>query len=202
MKVSKKGYVMVPRQLIHDIICECPEAAGEQEAFLRVLLYVNYKESVYRRNGAEYVCARGECLLSYVQWAMILGWSRSRTMRFFRKMFDNGRLVHLEDGHATHIRIPDYDLWALCGREKEGTPGARRDNGFGDFWEQYHEITRKDRVNPGKARKEWNKLSAGERTAAVENIENYYCHLNHTRFCLQAVNYLSNKAFRNEYGLY
>ena len=78
---------MVPRQLIHEIICECPEAAGEQEAFLRVLLYANYKESVYRRNGAEYVCARGESLFSYMQWTEIFGWRRSRTMRFFKKMF-------------------------------------------------------------------------------------------------------------------
>lgn len=54
-------------------------------------------------------------------------------------------------------------------------------------------------MNPGKARREWNKLSAGERVAAVENIENYYSHLTNTQFCLQAVNYLSNKAFLNEY---
>ena len=67
LETTEKGYVMVPRQLIHDIIRECPEAAGEQEAFLRVLLYANYKESVYRRNGAEYVCARGESLFSYMQ---------------------------------------------------------------------------------------------------------------------------------------
>ena len=53
LETTEKGYVMVPRQLIHDIIRECPEAAGEQEAFLRVLLYANYKESVYRRNGVE-----------------------------------------------------------------------------------------------------------------------------------------------------
>ena len=67
LETTEKGYVMVPRQLIHDIIRECPEAAGEQEAFLRVLLYANYKESVYRRNGVEYVCARGESLFSYLQ---------------------------------------------------------------------------------------------------------------------------------------
>ena len=98
---------MVPRQLIHDIIRECPEAAGEQEAFLRVLLYANYKESVYRRNGVAYVCARGESLFSYLQWAEILGWSRGRTMRFFKRMFACERLVHLDDGLSTHIRIPD-----------------------------------------------------------------------------------------------
>ena len=38
-----------------------------------------------------------------------------------------------------------------------------------------------------------------ERIAALENIETYYYHLNNTLFCLQAVNYLSHKAFLNEY---
>lgn len=199
IEVSRTGYVMVPRQLIHDAIHECPEAAGEKAAFLRVLLYANYKGSIYRRNGVEYVCARGESLFSYMQWAEILGWSRSRTMRFFRKMFDDGRLVHLDDGLSTHIRIPDYDAWTLRAQKKEGMTGTPSDNGFKYFWEQYHEITRKDKVNPGKARKEWNKLSVRERTAAVEHIEDYYCHLCNTQFCLQAVNYLSNKAFLNEY---
>ena len=136
---------MVPRQLIHEIICECPEAAGEQEAFLRVLLYANYKESVYRRNGAEYVCARGESLFSYMQWTEIFGWRRSRTMRFFKKMFDCKRLVHLDDGHSTHIRIPDYDAWIPRAPKKEAASATPPDNGFNDFWEQYHEITRKDK---------------------------------------------------------
>ena len=199
LESTKQGYLMVPRQLIHEIICECPEAAGEQEAFLRVLLYANYKESVYRRNGAEYVCARGESLFSYMQWTEIFGWRRSRTMRFFKKMFDCKRLVHLDDGHSTHIRIPDYDAWIPRTPKKEAASATPPDNGFNDFWEQYHEITRKDKVNPAKARKSWNRLSANERTAAVENSENYYGHLNSTLFCLQAVNYLSNKAFLNEY---
>lgn len=198
IETSRTGYVMVPRQLIHDTIRECPEAAGEKEAFLRVLLYANYKDSVYRKNGVEYVCARGESLFSYMHWMEILGWSRSRTMRFFKKMFDEGRLMLLDDGLPTHIRIPDYDAWIPHGRNKEAA-GVPSDNGFRYFWEQYHEITRKDKVNPGKARREWNKLSARERTAAVENIENYYCHLCNTQFCLQAVNYLSYKAFLNEY---
>lgn len=116
---------MVPRQLIHEIICECPEAAGEQEAFLRVLLYANYKESVYRRNGAEYVCARGESLFSYMQWTEIFGWRRSRTMRFFKKMFDCKRLVHLDDGHSTHIRIPDYDAWIPRAPKRKRRPPHR-----------------------------------------------------------------------------
>ena len=102
LETTEKGYVMVPRQLIHDIIRECPEAAGEQEAFLRVLLYANYKESVYRRNGVEYVCARGESLFSYLQWAEILGWSRGRTMRFFKRMMSGYPVRPKRNRHPAH----------------------------------------------------------------------------------------------------
>ena len=144
LETTEKGYVMVPRQLIHDIIRECPEAAGEQEAFLRVLLYANYKESVYRRNGVEYVCARGESLFSYLQWAEILGWSRGRTMRFFKRMFACERLVHLDDGLSTHIRIPDYDVRISRAAKKEPASGTPSDNGFKAFWEQTGTITTGD----------------------------------------------------------
>ena len=112
-------------------------------------------------------------LFSYLQWAEILGWSRGRTMRFFKRMFACERLVHLDDGLSTHIRIPDYDVRISRAAKKEPASGTPSDNGFKAFWEQYHEITRKDKVNPGKARKVWNKLSAGERIAALENIETY-----------------------------
>ena len=200
IEVSRKGYVMVPRQLIHDTIHECPAATGEKDAFLRVLLYANYKQSIYRKNGVEYVCARGESLFSYVQWAEILGWTRSRTMRFFKRMLDDGQLVRIDDGLPTHIGIPDYDAWAPRQSRKEGAADAPADNGFKDFWDQYHDLTGKNKVNPGKARKEWNKLSADERRLAVEHIEDYYVHLVDTKFCLQAVNYLMNKAFLNEYA--
>ncbi|MCS3209328.1 hypothetical protein NXX20_14595 [Bacteroides stercoris] len=90
-----------------------------------MLLYANYKESVYRRNGVEYVCARGESLFSYLQWAEILGWSRGRTMRFFKRMFACERLVHLDDGLSTHIRIPDYDVRISRAAKKNRHPAHR-----------------------------------------------------------------------------
>lgn len=56
-----------------------------------------------------------------------------------------------------------------------------------------------DKRNICKARREWNKLSAGERIRVVENIENYYMHVENIKFCLRATNYLAYKAFDNEY---
>lgn len=196
---NQKGYVMVPRTLLHDAIQEHPEASGDKDAFLRVLLYVNYRPNVFCKNGMEHHCERGESLFSYEQWAGVLGWSRSRTRRFFQRLFDEGVAEIVPDTIVSHIRIPEYDAWLAAPAKKDRTAKPATDNGFKNFWDQYHEITLQDKRNVSKARKEWNKLSAGERIRAVENIENYYVHVDDVRFCLRAVNYLAYKAFDNEY---
>ena len=71
--------------------------------------------------------------------------------------------------------------------------------GFDDFWDLYHRITQKDKINIARARKEWNKLTATEKKLALENIEEYYAHQKDIRFCKQAATYLADKAFLNEY---
>lgn len=198
-EIIQKGHIMVPRTLLHDAIKEHPEAAGYNEAFLRVLLYVNYKPTVFWKNGVEHACGRGESLFSYEQWSLLLGWSRTRTRRFFQHLFDEGVAELVPDSIVSHIRIPDYDAWLSTPARSKHDAKPVADNGFQHFWDEFHEGTHQDKRNVSKARKEWAKLSAAERIRAVENVESYYIHLGNTKFCLGAVNYLAYKAFDNEY---
>lgn len=195
----RKGYVMVPRALLHDAMQEHPAASGYKDAFPRVLFYVNYKPSVFWRNGTSHSCGRGESLFSYGQWAELLGWSRTRTRRFFQRLFDEGTAVLVPDTIVSHIRIPDYDTCVSVSAKAESNSKPSADDGFRGFWDEYHEVTCQDKRNISKARREWGKLSADERRRAVENITDYYMHLDNVKFCLGAVNYLSYKAFDNEY---
>ncbi|MGH6688148.1 hypothetical protein ACRFAY_16050 [Bacteroides hominis] len=92
----------------------------------------------------------------------------------------------------------DYELWT--GHERAYQPGhSATDKSFRTFWEKYHEETRVEKVNIGRARREWKKLSEHERNIAIENINEYYEHLRDIRYCKQAAMYLSDKAFLNEY---
>ena len=74
-KLKTIGYVMIPRDLLLKAFDEHPEAGGDMDAFLRILTYVNYAEAVVKRESREVLCARGESVISYSQWAEILGWS-------------------------------------------------------------------------------------------------------------------------------
>ena len=94
-KLKTIGYVMIPRDLLLKAFDEHPEAGGDMDAFLRILTYVNYAEAVVKRESREVLCARGESVISYSQWAEILGWSLGRTRtgeRGLRQPYPHSRL--------------------------------------------------------------------------------------------------------------
>lgn len=43
------------------------------------------------------------------------------------------------------------------------------------------------------------KLTAGEKQRALDNIDEYYDHLNNRKYCKQAATYLADKSFEDEY---
>ncbi|WP_288259798.1 hypothetical protein [uncultured Bacteroides sp.] len=196
-KLKTIGYVMIPRDLLLKAFDEHPEAGGDMDAFLRILTYVNYAEAVVKRESREVLCARGESVISYSQWAEILGWSLGRT-RCFIRLITNGSIELVKGDCASHIRIPAYDVWT--GKRKNGTAAdSTVEESFGLFWNEYHETTRMPRQNREGALREWKRLSQKERKMALENIDDYFFHLRDTKYCRQAVKYLADKMFQDEY---
>ena len=192
------GYVMIPRDLLLRAFDEHPEAGGDMEAFLRILTYVNYAEAVVKRESKEVVCARGESVISYSQWAEILGWSFGRTRRCFMRLVANGYIEQVEGDCTSHIRIPAYDVWT--GKRKPGTAvDSTVEEAFGLFWDEYHETTRMPLQNREGELREWKRLSQKDRKMALEHIDDYFFHLRDTKYCRQAMKYLTDKLFQDEY---
>ena len=201
----KRGYVMVSRALLVGMFENHGEALGDEEAFLRLLVHVNYRSaSVSAPLGKVLTCERGESTMPFARWERILGWSHGRVRRFFSDCFRLGSVERVDDGCRSHIRIPDYDLWtgntvgqSLTGKSQGGKRIA--DEAFEHFMDAYSEITRTPRINVGRAYRIWKKLSQHERQLALENIEDYYNSLPDVHYCAQAATYLSDKAFLNRY---
>lgn len=195
----KKGYIVVPKALLEDYLATHGRAEGHFEALMLVLTRVNYSDTECVWQNHRFVCHRGESPHSILHWAEILGWNRSATRRFFDTMFEAGIMERISnEAGITQIRVVDYDLWT-CYRKTYEKGKSRVDEAFGEFWETYHEVTRTEKVNIGRARREWQKLTEEERALALKNIEEYYYHLRNVDFCKQAAMYLSDKAFLNEY---
>ncbi|MFT0344731.1 hypothetical protein ACMSEJ_23935 [Bacteroides thetaiotaomicron] len=194
----KKGYILFPKVLFEEQMKTTKGATGDFDAFILVLTHVNYSTTTCRMNDCTFECHRGESVLSIAHWAEIFGWQRSRTRYFFNKMFDNGIIEKLPNPHTTHIRVPGYDQ--LVGRDKrEAACNEAGGVTFGAFWKKYHEVTQRQRINIGRARREWKKLSAHERNTALAKIDEYYDNLKDIKYCKQAASYLADKAFLDEY---
>ncbi len=201
MKNLVKGYVVVPRETLNRLFEKHREATGYEEAYLRVLINVNYKSETYHWNGQTLVCNRGEAIYTYAQWAELLGWTRSRTIYFFRRMFDEKLIKHVKSVCPMHICLSDFENSESSEvAAANGTTGKRpNETGFPDFWEKYHLWTQTDKVNKERARHIWYKLSPEERKLAFDNIEEFSYHHPETRFCPQAARYLADKSFNDEY---
>ncbi|WP_300701217.1 hypothetical protein [Bacteroides sp.] len=201
MEMLQKGYLLFPKALFEEQMKmkKNEGAADNFEAFFLVLKHVNYSSTRCCIKGHHFECMRGESVLSLSHWAEILGWNRSHTRYFFNSMFTLGLIEKLVNPFVTHIRIPDYDLLTGKSRPQSCKRKDTGNEGFDSFWQQYHDITEHDKVNIGRARREWKKLSVEEKRLAIANIDEYHDHLSSSRYCKQAASYLADKSFKDEY---
>lgn len=194
-----KGYILLPKQLMEQWMNHSDSPLSELEAWLVLLLTVNYKDIPWRMNEQECVCKRGESVHSTLHWSVRFRWTRSKTRSFFARLQRQNLIRLIPHPYTTHLQIVDYELWTGCRTAARQCIVKQADEAFDAFWETYHRITQADKVNIARARREWQKLSAEEQTLATRRVEEYYYHLRNIKFCMQAAAYLSNKAFLNEY---
>lgn len=202
-EMMKKGYLLFPKVLFEEQMKmkASKQAAGFFEAFVLVVTHTNYSTVSCCVRGHIFKCVRGESVLSVKHWMQIFGWNRNRTRYFFNKMFDCGIIERVLNPYVLHIRIPDYDL--LTGHARPHAAAARSKDvpgcDFDAFWQKYHDTTEHAKINIGRARREWKKLSPQERELAIARIDEYYDHLPNLKYCKQAASYLADKSFNDEY---
>ncbi len=73
------GYIIIPKALLKEQLIDCSPHEGEIEAFLKLLVKVNYSETkLTDHQRRTIVCKRGESLHSYRSWSAIFHWPTSR----------------------------------------------------------------------------------------------------------------------------
>ena len=196
--ILSQGYIMIPKVLLREMTTK--KACGELEAFLQILLHVNYSDTIYTVRGNNINCQRGESIISHLHWAQILGWSRSKATRFLHKLCQKEIIEIIpNEQNILHIRVVNYEEWT--GHVNTLSIGSSQESStdFDHFWDQYHEIMRLPKRNVGRARNEWLKLARKEQKLAISHIEEFYYHITDTRFIPLASTYLKDKAFLDEY---
>lgn len=202
--IIEHGYIVIPKALLIEQFASCENREGEIEAFLKLLIKVNYTETKHTDYWHNTImCKRGESLHSYRSWSVIFHWSTGRTYRFIQQLNAKGIIEIIPHDAATflHIRVVNYESWTNTLAFNPGKQQKKKasDEKFRLFWDDFHNIMQLPKENIAKAQRIWKKLSEKEQQLAIDHIEEYYYHQTNMKFTLHACSYLSNKAFLNEY---
>ena len=85
--MMEHGFLIIPKALLQQQIEDPNIEAGEIEALLKILMKVNYSDTLYSdRQHKDYLCKRGESMFSYRDWSRIFRWSVGKTFRFIHAL--------------------------------------------------------------------------------------------------------------------
>jgi hypothetical protein len=112
--MMEHGFLIIPKALLQQQIEDPNIEAGEIEALLKILMKVNYSDTLYSdRQHKDYLCKRGESMFSYRDWSRIFRWSVGKTFRFIHALAILGiiEIVPHPNNSSLHIRVVEYDKW-------------------------------------------------------------------------------------------
>ena len=146
-QIAGNGYIVIPKLMFAKYMSSCDNHEGDIEAFLKLLMKVNYSETEYTDYWCKKnLCKRGESLRSYRSWGDVFHWSTGRTYRFLQGLKSKGliEIIPHDDTAALHIRVVDYERWVTIPKaDPESVKRQKKEaqEKFRLFWDGYHSVT-------------------------------------------------------------
>ena len=147
--MTKHGFLIIPKTLLQQQIENPHLQEGEIEALLKILMKVNYSETLYNdRCNKNCPCKRGESLFSYRDWSRVLHWSTGKTFRFMHGLATRGiiEIIPHPNNTSLHIRVVEYDKWVGlpdAGKQKKRKLSTRSSNCSGTNTTASHSFPRR-----------------------------------------------------------
>ena len=102
----KHGFLIIPKALLQQQIEDRHMQEGEIEALLKILMKVNYSDTLYNdRQNKNCLCKRGESLFSYRDWSHIFHWSVGKAFRFIHELATLGIIEIISHPNNSSLHI-------------------------------------------------------------------------------------------------
>lgn len=127
--MMEHGFLIIPKALLQQQIEDPNIEAGEIEALLKILMKVNYSDTLYSdRQHKDYLCKRGESMFSYRDWSRIFRWSVGKTFRFIHALAILGiiEIVPHPNNPSLHIRVVRIRQMGRSPRQRQAEKESRQ----------------------------------------------------------------------------
>jgi len=81
------------------------------EAWIDILMTVNYEDKMVNLCGDQVMCKAGESILSLDSWGMRWRWNKSRVRRFFRALKSDTMIDTITERKTTHLRVINWETY-------------------------------------------------------------------------------------------
>lgn len=214
--MSKPGYIKLHRCIEESFLYPQKREFTEFEAWLDILMNVNFADAKVKIGNDVYTCLRGQSLLSLDSWGNRWFWHKSKVRRFFEVLKKESMITteslqkttrltvckyeHYQDSRnasETHLkRVRNESETHLTPREEEEEEkeGKRINIAFSVFWDMYD----KKVGEKGKLEKKWNDLSEKDRVAIIEYLPKYKSANPDKAYRKDPQTFLNNKSWNDE----
>ena len=105
------GWIKVYRKIQDHWLYENKRPKTKLEAWIHILLTVNFKESKMLTRGVIYDCKRGQSLFSLQTWAKEFNWSVQSVRTFFNQL-EKDEMIHTEGlQYTTRLTVCNYESY-------------------------------------------------------------------------------------------
>ena len=176
-----EGWISIHRKMKNNFLYPKSRKFTEFEAWIDLLIEVNYKDKQVPIGNQIILCKRGQSVNSLNTWATKWNWNKSKVRRFFIVLSEMNQISIGNVQKTTRITICNYDKYQGKRNENETkmkrkpTPNNNNNNenniyahDFNIFWNKYHLITGLAKTDKAPAKKIWDKLNNDEKKRQLQ----------------------------------
>ena len=123
--MSKPGWIKLHRSILDHWLFSDVRELSRQEAWIRMLLLVNYQPKKELIKGQLYTCDPGQSLFSLESWAREFNWSLQKVRTFFKTLEKDNMIITEGLQYTTRLTICNWDTYQLDatdGQQTANTP--------------------------------------------------------------------------------
>ena len=113
--MNEDGWISLHRKIKNHWLYPKGRAFSEYEAWLDILLEVNYSEKKVKLGNSIIKCGSGESLNSLETWARRWGWNKSKVRRFLKTLKSDTMIDTIVTQKTTHVSVIN---WAAYQNER------------------------------------------------------------------------------------